>query len=84
MNVTTPKPRKAKKVSATLDTMSRERRVAGEREEVGVEVRQGRDGEDGQDADHDDHHDGLDPGHGLRADDVQGRHDDHHERRRTP
>ena len=50
-----------------------ERRVAGEGEEVGVEVGERRHREHGEDADHDDDDDGLGPGHGLRPDDVERR-----------
>ena len=72
MKVMTPKPRNAKKVSATLDTMSPKRRVPREREQVGVEVAQGGDREHGQDADHDDDDDGLRPRDRLGAEDVEG------------
>ena len=58
MKVMTPKPRKAKNVSATLDTMS-PNGVAGEGQEVGVDVGQRRHREHREDAEHDDHDDGL-------------------------
>ena len=42
-----------------------ERRVLGERQQVGVHVGERRHREHGEDADHDDDDDGLGPGHGL-------------------
>ena len=70
MKVMTPKPRKAKKVSATLETMSAARGTR-ERQQVEVEVAQGRDREHDQDADHDDDHHRLGLRDGLRAEDVE-------------
>ena len=74
MKVITPKPRKAKKVSATLETISPPRRIAGERQQVEVQVGQRGDREDREDADHDDDHQRLCPRHDVRPQDVQARH----------
>ena len=54
-----PKPRKAKNVSATLETMSLQRRVARRSEQRRVHVDQGDHGEDDEDPDDHVHDHGL-------------------------
>ena len=56
-----------------------ERRVARERQQVRVQVGQGRDREHREDPDHHDDHDGLCSSNDLRAQDVQRGHHEQHE-----
>ena len=72
--VITPKPRKAKNVRATLGDDISQRRVAGEGQEMRVDVGQRRHREHGENTDNHVHYDRLGSGHRLRAQNVEDSH----------